>query len=152
MSLFRPVRDLEGRLQYFIAMVKNVTELKRIEEALRVEREQVQAAKLLAESNARETAEKWFEALVEISRRISHMENIDEVLIHVVRQSRELLNCDTVSFGLLDDAGARLQIAYQAAGDRAQVLNPPLSFENAPLLQIFEWRNFLPFPGGCHRR
>ena len=59
------VRDPEGRLQYFIAMVKNVTELKRIEEALRVEREQVQSAKLLAESKARETAEKWFEALVE---------------------------------------------------------------------------------------
>ncbi len=129
------VRDPDGQIRYFVAMVEDITERKRIEEALRVEREQVQMAKLLATSTARKTAETWFDALVEISRRISRMENIDEVLLHIIRQTQDLLKCDTVSFGLLDDSG-RLQLEYHAIGDRAQVINPPLAFENEPLLQV----------------
>jgi PAS domain S-box-containing protein len=132
------VRTPQGALQYFIAMVEDITERKRMEEALKVERERVGAA--------RETAESWFNALVDISRRISKMESVDKILVHITEQTRDLLNCDTASIGLLEDSGRQLQLEYHAIGDKAYVLDPPVVVESELLLEMLHAGRSFRFP------
>lgn len=140
------VRDPTGQPLYFIAMVEDVTERKRIEEALKVEREWVQAAKLRAQSVARETAENWFNALVDISRRIANIENVDNLLLYIARETQRLLRSDSVSIGLLDDAGSQLQLKYQTIGDRDNMLEPPLTIDNKLLLEMLNSCSSYRFP------
>ncbi|MGD8804982.1 MAG: PAS domain S-box protein [Chloroflexota bacterium] len=132
------VRNPDKELLYFIAMVEDITERKQMEEALRLERELVQATKLQAQSAARETAENWFNALVDISRRISKMESIDEILLDIAERTQKLLNADTVSIGLLEDSGSQLQLKYRAVGNRAFILNPPIVVESELLLKMLD--------------
>jgi PAS domain S-box-containing protein len=140
------VRDLAGQLLYFIAMVEDVTQRKLMEEALRVERERAQQTELLTESNARALAEQWFNVLVNVSRRISRMEDVDEVLAYIVGQAQRLLDTDTVSLGLLDDSGYTLRLEYQALGSSAHALNPPQLIDNPFLLEMLHSDRAYRFP------
>jgi signal transduction histidine kinase len=83
---------------------------------------------------------------VDISRRISKMESVDEILVHIAGQTQDLLNSDTVSIGLLDDSGSQLQLEYRAIGARAYVLDPPLAVENKYLLQMLSSGRSYRFP------
>ena len=130
------VRDLTGQLRYLIAMVEDITQRKHAEEALAVEREHVQTARLQAASTARDTAEKWFETLVDISRRISRMHNVDEVLLHIVLQAQDLLKSDVASLALMDDSGSQLLLDYQAVGPDVHVLDPPRAVDSPPLMDM----------------
>lgn len=140
------VRTPDKELMYFIAMVEDITERKQMEEALRVERERVQATRLQAESAAREAAEKWYDTLVDISRRISKMDSVDGILTHIVGQTRDLLDSDTVSIGLLDEAGKQMQLSYHAIGKRAYDLKPPMALENELLLEMLQSGQSYRFP------
>lgn len=126
------VRNPEGGVGYFIAMVEDITERRRMEEALAAE----QFARLQSQLEGRQTAEQWVDCLVDISRRIAHMDTVDDVLLHIVRQARELLDCDLVSIGLLNEGGSEVMLKYQAAGDRAYVLDTPVTVRSTKLIQI----------------
>jgi PAS domain S-box-containing protein len=140
------VNNPQGELLYFIAMVEDITEGKQMEEALRIEREKVQAARLQAETIARENAESWHDTLVDISRRISKMESIDQILIHIAKQSRQLLQADTVSIGLLEDSGTQLLLKYHAIGEKAYALTQPFIIESDLLWQILRTGHSHRFP------
>jgi PAS domain S-box-containing protein len=140
------VRNLQGELQYFIVMVEDITERKQMEDALRIERERVQMTRLQAQSSARETAESWFNTMVDISRRVSRMDSVDEVLLHIAVQTQSLLESDTVSIGLLDDSGSQLQLEYHAIGERAFVLDLPVAVGNEVLLEMLERGRSYRFP------
>jgi len=130
------VRDPAGELLYFIAMVEDITERKNIEETLRLERERALSAKLQAQAVAREAAENWLNSLVDISRRIANMENVDNVLLHIAREAKELVKSDCISIGLLDNDGAQLQLKYRVTDSDARVLEPPQAIEDHQLLEI----------------
>jgi PAS domain S-box-containing protein len=140
------VHDPSSDHFYFIAMVEDITARKHAEQELEIKRQQIQEARLAVEKEGRETAEKWFQALVDISERISAMEDIDEVLLHIVEQTQTLITCDMVTFGLMDDSGAHLQIAYQAVGDRKIALDPPLTIENEILFTMLQSGHAYRFP------
>lgn len=132
------VRDMADDLQYYIAMIEDVTQRKEMTHELLVARARVQKAELLAEAAARKEAEKWSEVLVDVSRRIARIEDIDEILTHIVGQAQGLLKSDTVSLALRSDDGDKLQLEYQAIGDSAHVLAPPQLVESNVLLRMLE--------------
>ncbi|HET6445128.1 MAG TPA: PAS domain S-box protein [candidate division Zixibacteria bacterium] len=130
------VRDPAGQLLYFIAMVEDITERKRIEETLHLERERTQADRLQTQIEAREAADNWANSLVDISRLIANMDSVDDILLHIVSQAQQLLESDMVSIGLLDETGTALELKCQAIGDRAFILDWPVVVENEMLLEM----------------
>lgn len=72
-------------------------------EKLRAEREEAQADMLAAHAKARETAERWTEALVQISRKIASLDSVDTILGIIVDRARELLAADLAALALWDE-------------------------------------------------
>lgn len=140
------VRDAEDKLLYFIAMVEDITERLTMEKTLRNERESAQLARLQAATEARETAERWVNSLVDISRRIANMEQLDITMLDIVRRAQSLLKADVVSFGLLDESGQNLELRCQAAGRRTTCFEPPLAMQNAALMDILNGRRPVRYP------
>ena len=97
-------------LLFFVVRAFGVFEEERVQRlgALRVERERAHAEALSVQAQARESAEQWTNALVDISRRISNMESVDGVLAGITDLARRLLNGDVASLALWDAAGLRL--------------------------------------------
>jgi signal transduction histidine kinase len=77
---------------------------------LRAERERAQAAALAAQRDARHMAEAWIEALVQISRQIAMLEDLDQVLAQVVERARTLLKADGAALALWDETGDALMV------------------------------------------
>lgn len=113
-------------------MVEDITQRKRVEEALRREREQAQEARLRVESEARWVAEDWVSALVDIGRRIANMEGADAVLIHTVEQAQNLLQTDIASLALFDKSGRHLNLKYQVTAKQSRIFDTeiPLTGRN----------------------
>lgn len=119
----------------------------RAEKALRREQERVQEAQLRMETEAREVAETWVNTLVEISRRIVRMDNVDSVLTHIVSQGRRLLSADTVSLGLFDETGQNLNLKYQASHTEQGALRATFRIDNDDLVRILRSARKQCFPG-----
>jgi PAS domain S-box-containing protein len=136
------VRDPEGKLLYFIAMVEDITERKRIERALQAERD----IRMQALTEARQTSEDWAMSLVDVSRRIANMESVDDVLLHIVKQVRRLLRSDLVSVALLDDSGSQLELKCRVVRDRADTIDPPLTLQNELLFEVLRDGHSYRFP------
>jgi signal transduction histidine kinase len=98
--------------------------------ALNAEREQAQTERLTAQRQARETAETWIAALVDINRRIAELENIDQVLIEIVQRARALLHSDLAALGLWDATRSNLLLKAYALADRVEAgMNLPVHRE-----------------------
>lgn len=128
------VRDAQGSFSHFIAMVEDITERKRTEEALQRERERAQEARLRVESEARQVAEDWVNVLVEIGRRIANMESADAVLVHIVEQAQRLLRADIVSIALFDESEQFLNLKYQATAMRSRAFDSEVRLANEELI------------------
>ena len=121
------------------------------EEELRRERERAQKASLRVQTDARLAAETWVNTLVDISRRIAHMEDADTVLTQIVHQGQHLLQTDTVSLGLFDESGEKLELKYHATAGgpagRASAFNDRFfTMENEELLCMLRSSRSYCFP------
>ena len=75
--------------------------------ALQEERDRAQRAAFEGQIAARRTAERWTDALVSISRRIAELEDVDDILLFIAENTRELLGADFVGPGRSRTATAR---------------------------------------------
>ena len=75
---------------------------KRQVEALLNERDQAQQATIHAQVAARQSAERWTNTLINISRGIANLEHVDDILIYIVQNVAELLQADYVALALLN--------------------------------------------------
>ncbi len=113
----------------FVVRALGVFETERIQRlsSLQKEREQAQAETLATQRQARETAEAWIAALVDVNRRIAALENVDDVLIELVQRARALLHADIAALGLWDAARSALMLKAYALVDRVEAgLNAPV--------------------------
>jgi PAS domain S-box-containing protein len=129
------VRDDNGAPQYFITLVEDVTERRRIAERLQRERIRAERAKLKNQTTAREVAEKWTDSLVETGRRIARMESIDDILMHIAGEAVRLLALDLVSIGLLNE-DLKLGIRCQGTKRGVRIVEPAHIIENDILQEI----------------
>ncbi len=86
---------------------------------LRGERERAQAQALDAQREARHMAETWIETLVQISRQIAMLEDLDQVLALIVERARTLLKADGAALALWNEPGEALIVKAFAGPDGA---------------------------------
>lgn len=79
---------------------------------LQHERDRAQRAAFDAQIAARQTAESWTDALVQISRQITQLENMDSILSYIASAARHLLGADFVGLAILEDQSSLLLKCY----------------------------------------
>lgn len=110
---------------FFVVRAMGVFEVEREQRlnALRAEHEQAQIAALAVQRAQRETAERWTEGLVGISRRIANVENVDDVLGATVELARRLLESDMAALALWNTARTELELKCIATTEGYQYRN-----------------------------
>lgn len=94
---------------------------------LQRERERAQYAALVAQRDARQLAERWSEALVQISRQIATLEPVDEILKAIVDRGRVLLRANAATLALWDEDYNTLVVKAFASADDKRILNQPVT-------------------------
>ena len=94
---------------------------------LQRERERAQYAALVAQRDARQLAERWSEALVQISRQIATLEPVDEILKAIVDRGRVLLRANAAALALWDEDYDTLVVKAFASADDKRILNQPVT-------------------------
>lgn len=94
---------------------------------LQRERERAQYAALVAQRDARQLAERWSEALVQISRQIATLEPVDEILKAIVDRGRVLLRANAAALALWDEDYNTLVVKAFASADDKRILNQPVT-------------------------
>jgi nitrate/nitrite-specific signal transduction histidine kinase len=103
--------------------------------ALQQERDRAQREAIEAQILARQTAENWTNALVNISRRIAELEHVDEILTYIVDNIHQLLKTNFVGVAIFNQEKAMLELKCFSSHGRAQlVANSSVSVTN-PLIQ-----------------
>jgi signal transduction histidine kinase len=119
-------------LTIFVVRALNVFEAEREQQVrrLQAEREQAQADHLVAQEQARRSAENWIAALVSVNRQIAALENVDAILVELVRQARDLLKADAATLGLWSADRSILLVKAYALADRVEHgLSLPVHFD-----------------------
>lgn len=99
------------------------------------EREHAHQATVLAQSEARRTAEDWTNALVNINRSVANIDTVDAVLPTIVQAAVRLLAADVAGLALWNEDGANLEIkCYALSGAMPAVTSQPT--DDALLLQV----------------
>ena len=105
--------------------------------ALRAERDRAQQDAFQAQISARRTAERWTEALVNISRRIAELDDIDHILLYIVENTRGLLGTDFVGLAIVNGNTSELELKCCAHGSHAELMDSPVVVKNPLLLKSF---------------
>jgi len=111
-------------LDVFDAMQK--LELKHLQN----ERDLAQKLTLETQIDAREAAERWTEALVDINRQIANLDQVDNILVNIAKNARTLLNSDYLGIALLENDENDLNLkCYSVEGD-TQVISDAIPVTN----------------------
>lgn len=124
----------------------DVFEVERRHHLTTLEAERIRAHRVASDIRykARQSAEVWLNALVNISRRIANMDDVDEVLLHIVDQARQLTSADAASLGLRQ-ADNRIVRQFYASADGAQTLTDDY-IDSPPILRALEEQRPLRYP------
>ncbi len=119
-------------LTFFVVKALDVFDAirKRQMAELEQERDRARESALDAQIAARQTAENWSNALIGAGRRIAELEHVDEILLYIVENARNLLQADVAAVALLDDERAALTIKCFSSGSGTQVASgemPPVT-------------------------
>ncbi|MFT3894225.1 MAG: histidine kinase [Anaerolineales bacterium] len=124
-------------VMFFVVKALDVFEAirKRQVLALQMDRDRAQQQAFEAQIQARQTAENWTNALVNISRRIVELEHVDDVLVYIVRNIQELLPTNFVGVAILNQENTTLELKCYAEGEEVNLLaNESITVTN-PLIQ-----------------
>lgn len=105
---------------------------------LQEERDRAQQATIDVQILARQTAESWSDALVQINSRVAELEDVDDTLLYIVESARKLLNADFAGLALVDGEFARIALKCYATDDRVELSAIPILVENPLLLSVME--------------
>ena len=105
--------------------------------ALQVERDRARQTAFEAQTAARQTAENWTNALVNIGRHITELDDVDHILLYIVEQTRDLLHSDYVGLALQPTDAAELLLRCYAAGAHVAMLDDPRQVGNELILNAF---------------
>lgn len=97
---------------FFVVKALDVFEAirKRQVQALQNERDRAQQAAIETQILARQTAENWASVLVNTSRRIAELNDVDEILRQIALHLRELLDAEFVGLALVDQQSRNLEL------------------------------------------
>ena len=104
---------------------------KREMKLLQVERDQAQQEAIKTQMAARQTAENWTNALVNINRRIAELENVDSILLAIIENAKTLLHSDFIGLALINEAHTGLELKYFSNEDGPQSVTEKAEVKNA---------------------
>ncbi|MBI4787695.1 MAG: GAF domain-containing protein [Chloroflexi bacterium] len=105
--------------------------------ALQAERDRAREDAFEAQIAARETAERWTEALVNISRRIAELHDIDDILLYIVANTRELLAADFVGLAIVNGSSTVMELKCCALTGRTETVDSATPVENPLIANAF---------------
>lgn len=122
---------------YFVVRALDIFEAirKRQVLALQEERDRAQKEAFEAQILARQTAEKWTDALVTISRRIAELENVDDILIDIVGIVSRLLRANLVGVAILNQENSSLELKCYSDNGKTHLANESPVNVDSPLIQ-----------------
>ncbi len=103
--------------------------------ALQQERDRAQRLAFEAQLAARQTAENWTEALINISRHIAELNDVDDILLHIVDNGRKLLHSNFMGLAVLNGDAPDLELKCYANDDHARMIDGALKVENPLILE-----------------
>lgn len=104
-------------------------------EELQNERDQAQRSAFEAQIAARQTAENWTDVLVSINRRITELEDMDKILLFIVKKARALLQSDFTGLALFDDSYSTLNLKYISTENKNEFIAEPVAIQNELILE-----------------
>lgn len=105
---------------------------------LQDERDRAEKEAFQVQIAARKTAENWTDALVAINRHITQLENVDIILLEIIRTAQNLLNSDYVGLGLFNEDRSKMMLKCHSHDDHAEMVNTPILISNPLVLQAVE--------------
>jgi len=105
-----------GIVTFFVVKALDVFEAirKRQMLALQADRDRAQQNAIETQIQARRTAENWTNALVNISRRIAELEHVDDILLYIVENIRDLLRTNFVGVAIMNQENSILELKCYA--------------------------------------
>lgn len=105
---------------------------------LQDERDKAQKWALETQIVARETAENWTDALVNINRQIANLDPVDTILITIAQNVRELLDSEYLGIALLENDQNDLNLKCYSTLDTTKVVTEPLQIRNPLIRDVVE--------------
>ena len=97
---------------------------------LQDERDLAQQITLDTQISARETAERWTDAIVHINRQIVDIDHADNILSSIAEKARDLLNSDFLGIALLEDNQEDLNLKCYSSATETKMINNLMPIEN----------------------
>jgi uncharacterized membrane protein len=105
---------------------------------LQDERDRAQEESYQGQIAARIAAENWTDALVAINRKITQLENVDTILLEIVRTARNLLRSDFVGLGLINEDRSKLLLKCHCHGNNVEMINTSILVSNPMILKAVQ--------------
>ncbi len=105
---------------------------------LKEERDRAQENAFNAQIAARQTAERWTEVLVNINSQIMELNDVDEVLLFITRNARELLASDFIGLALINEDQSRLELKCYANKEAAALVELPVTVKTPLILETIK--------------
>lgn len=111
-------------VMFFVVKALDVFEAIRRRQMRELQHERDRAQREAFESQilARRTAESWTDALVNISRRIAELENVDDILIYIVDTIVRLLRTDFVGLAIVEQENSKLELKCHSSNSRTRLV------------------------------
>jgi len=100
---------------------------------LQIDRDRSQQAAFQAQILARQSAEQWTDALININRRIIEFNDMESILIYIIENIRSLLQADFIGLALLNEDFSHLFLKCFATNEKSQLLDESIKIDN-PLI------------------
>lgn len=127
--------------------------------ALQEERDRAQYAAIETQILARQTAETWTNALINISRRIAELDHVDDILIYIVDHIRQLLQTNFVGVAIVEQESSIPELKCYSKDQKTElvantsvaVTNPQVQnvMRNSHSYRSQEGDSFERFEGVC---
>ncbi len=103
--------------------------------ALQADRDRAQQEAIEVQIQARQSAENWTNALVNISRRISELEHVDDILVYIVKNIHDLLPTNFVGVAILNQENSALELKCYTKNQEVKLLADESLAVTNPLIQ-----------------
>ena len=107
---------------------------KRQMQSLQVERDRAQQSAMETQIAARKTAERWTDALIDISRHITELNDVDDILLYIVENGRFLLHANFMGLALINDELTGLELRYYANDTQSSIVETAVPVDNPLIL------------------
>ena len=86
---------------------------------------------------ARQTAERWTDVLININRQIMEMEDVDKILLYILKKARELLQANFVGLALLTNNQSNLELKCFSRQAATEIVGSPVGIHTPILLETY---------------